>query len=443
MKLRDMYFWLASLAALMLLSACNIGGDDDDDTKYGHVRLINAINTSTAPSVQLSANTSSDDDPDYTISSVAAGSASSYSQFETHTYSVVVAATDGSLSASATTSLTVSDDGEDDEDYRYSVVAYQRGGVIKLVSIQEDNDAPNSGFAKLTAINAGSDAGSLDVYVVPEGTTSLSGRSPIFAALSTSSTSTTQSTSTGTYDIVITAKDKPSDTRLTLASVALADKAIYTVVLTPTPGGALLDGIIVQHNSGVSLNPNTYARLRVAAAYGTNTAVQASASNGNTSVTSPNVGAYKLIPAEDAVTVTVGGTTAATLPANTFARGYDYTVLAYNTTSDPEITYFEDNNQLPSSGAKIRLINASVSGGGISLKVNNTLLFSEVAYGIDSDYSGISSGSTTLRLESAVSGFEVDSEDYNTPQTISSGSVYSLFALGSTTDTIMKLMSDR
>lgn len=428
---------LRSIALLFVVigwcAACGGGGDDDDDN-YGHVRLINATDVS---NLVLNAEGNDDDDDTYSSKAGAPGEASGYADYKTQSYSIVVSAEDGSLTGSSTATLSVS------EDDHYSVVAYQRGGVIKLVTLTDEKDGPSSGYAKLTVINAGTDAGSVDVYLVPPGS-ALDDRSPVFSSLSTASTSLTQSQTAGTYDIVVTGYNKPTDVRLTLSSVTLTSQQIITLVLTPTTGGALLDGVLIQQQGAVELKRNANARVRVVAGLENSTTsypvhVTVGANDLGT-VISPSVGTYSQITAGVTdYSVTVNNVAVSDLPANTFVNGGDYTILIYDSAA-PKVTVLSDKNQIPSSGARIRLVNAAV-GTGVSLSVNYVPLFSQVAYGSASDYSGISSGTTTLSLSSpAWSGYKDKSG-----VSIASGGVYSYFILGTGTDesTTLSLILNR
>jgi hypothetical protein len=141
-----------------------------------------------------------------------------------------------------------------------------------------------------------------------------------------------------------------------------------------------------------------------------------------------------------AYTVIVNGATIGILPSTTFASGGDYTVLVYGASSSaPQVAILTDNNQLPTSGAKIRLVNAAVASGGLALSDNYVPLFSELSYGTASDYSGVTAGSSLLQLTSPVSTFT----SYSTTINILSNGVYSLFVLGSTDTAIEVLSKDK
>ncbi len=427
---RTLLSWLFIALAATSLSAC--GGSDSSTSTPAHLRLVNATGVD---ALKLTADTT-------TINSgISNGTASSYASIDADTYSVFVSATDGSLATSATASYALTAD-----DY-YTVVAYARGGQIKLLAITDDVDTPATNFASLTIANAGSDAGALDVYIVTPGS-SISDLTPTFSNVSAAGTSLTNSVSAGTYDIIVTAYNKPADVRLTMSSVTLSSLQIATLALTSTTGGALVNGVLVEQKGAVTLYQSNKARVRVAAAFsasGSSNAVVATTVAGSAlaSVTAPSIGAYNLVPAnasEYTISVAGNAVSALALPDAIFASGGDYTILVYGTdTSDAAVSVFTDNNQLPSSGAKIRLINGAVSTGGLSLSASYVPLFSEITYGESSGYLGITTGSTLLKLTSPVSAFT----SYSTTVSITSGSVYSLFVLGSTSDALEILSKDK
>jgi hypothetical protein len=372
-------------------------------------------------------------------SNVAAGTASGYASLTAGTYSVIVSAANNALSTSATSSIGLT------ADVYNTVVAYARGGQIKLLSITDNKSAPATGFASVTIANADSDAGALDVYVVAPGT-SITNLTPTFTNVTPTGVSLANSITAGTYDIVITAYNKPADIRLTMSSVTLTSLEIATLALTSTSGGSLVNGALVQQQGSVQPQAANKARVRVVGALPPTASTNASiattvGSVALTSITSPSVGTYGLVAANSTIdSVSVSGVAVDNLPTTLFASGGDYTVLIYGTAAAPQAAILTDNNQLPTSGAKIRLVNGAVSTGGISLTDNYVPLFSELAYGGASDYSGVTAGSSTLQVTSAVSGFTT----YNSGLiSILSNSVYSLFVLGSTSNAQAILIKDK
>lgn len=428
---RALYSWLFIVFVALLCSAC---GSDDQDSSTSTTTYLRLVNATKVNDLQLTVDSST------TSSDVDVGAAGSYASLTSGTYSVIVSDANGVLSTSSTSSLAFT------ADVYYTVVAYTRGGQIKLLSISDNKTTPATGFASVTVANAGSDAGALDVYLLAPGGSITTDLSPTFSNVTAAGTSLTNSVTAGTYDIVVTGYNKPSDVRLTMSSVTLSSTQILTLALTPTSGGALVDGALIEQKGSASLRPANKARVRVVAAFpaiGSSNSTIATTVGGTTlsAVTAPSIGTYTLVPADStSYAISVDGTPATSLPATTFTSGGDYTLLVHGTdAASPSISVLIDNNQLPSSGAKIRLINGAVATGGISLNANYVPLFSELAYGSASDYSGTTAGSTLLQLTSPVLAFT----SYSATVTIQSGGVYSLFVLGSTSNAIEILSKDK
>lgn len=424
--------WMFAVVVLMSCAAC--GGHKSSTASPAGLRLVNVTQ---AGNLSLRATDSSSNSSTTSTVGVAAGS--SYLSLTAGTYSVVVSSADGTLTASATTSVSLS------AGVNYTVVAYQRGGVIKLQTITDSQTAAASGFAAVTAVNAATDAGTVDIYVVPPGS-ALTNLSPVFSSINAGGSSLSQSISAGTYDIVVTAYNKPTDIRLTIPSVSLTTSEIVSLVLTGTTGGTLVDGALIQQGGTVQLQRANTARVRVVAAFPANGSSNSSIATyvGGSAlgtITSPSIGTYVLVAAgTTSYTVSVDGVAVSSLPATTFASGGDYTILVYGTAStSPSVAVLADNNQLPSSGAKIRLVNAAVSTGGLSLSDNYLPLFAEITYGTASDYSGVSSGTSFLQLTSPVAAFT----SYTPTVSLLSGGVYSLFVLGTTSAASEVLSKDK
>lgn len=434
MTTRPAFRFFVLLLVSCLLQACSSGDDDSDSsTTSPTVRLVNLTS---AGDLTLTAGSASHG------SSAAAGEANAYTSLSADTYSIFASSASGLLSTSATASVSFADD------TAYSVVAYERGGQVKTLVLTETDTDPSTGFALVTVNNADADAGNLDVYVVAPAA-NIADLAPTFS-VAVSAGSLSNSVIAGTYDIVVTASGKPADVRLRLSSVQLVGSQVINLVLTPTAGGALVDGALVRQQDTVSFMRNPNARVRIAAGLpagsGNNPVIVANV--GGTSlgqVTAPSVGSsYGLVPAgTSSYEVRIDGTPLTSLPPHTFASGADYTLLAYGTSvAAADVNVLTDNNRLPAnSGARIRLVNAGVSTAGLSMAANNIALVSEVVFGDTSTYSAISAGSNQLVVTSPAVSFTT----YTSTQAISTSSVYTLFVLNYTDSATTKyvLTKDR
>jgi hypothetical protein len=223
-----------------------------------------------------------------------------------------------------------------------------------------------------------------------------------------------------------------------VSGVVLSSTGVDTIILTPTTGGVLVNGIQVVQGGTVTKLLNTKARVRAVAAVADKATVTLSA--GGTSVISsapsPTVGAYTLV---DAGSLTIAGTVnGAALGSSTLdlAAGSDVTLLVNGEVSAPTVTTITDDNRLPTSSSKlkIRLVNATtgMSSYPLTLTVDYTALASSVAQATASSYSSSQSASTTATLE-VTSSLSSTALYSLTDLTLSAQSVYSVFLFGDST----------
>lgn len=443
MNRRSIFSWVFVLVAVFMLSGCDdiTGGDDNDDTatSTSSLRLANATRVNGLQLVATSSSSSSSSSTTtVSTTNVDSGTASSYVSLTSGTWSAIVSDPSGVLSASNTTSLSLS------TDVKYTVVAYGRSGQIRLLALADSQSAASSGYASLTIANPGADNGALDVYLLAPGSSFTTDLTPTFSNVTTGGTSLANAVTAGSYDIVVTGYNKPSDLRARMSSVELSSTNVFTLILTGAAGGTLVDGALVAQGGAVVLFPAFNARVRVVAAFpaiGNSNSTVAVTVNGTAlnSVTAPAVGTYAQVPANsNNYTVSVNGVAVSSLPAATFSNGGDYTLMVYGADpANPAVAVFTDNNQVPSSGAKIRLINGAAAS--LSLSANYVPLFSDLSYGSASEYSGVTAGSNLLRLTSPVTAFTT----YSNTISLLSGGVYTLFVIGSTSDAIEVLVKDK
>jgi hypothetical protein len=244
----------------------------------------------------------------------------------------------------------------------------------------------------------------------------------------------------GTYHIWVTGVGNKADLRLDLPSVVISNQQVQTLILTATTGGVLVDGWLVTQQAAVIAQTNASARVRVAANIAANGSIAVTA-NGvpldSSTLVSPAVDSYALVPAGALSTsVVVGGATSTpNLPAA--AAGADYTLLVTGTAAVPQFFLLSDDNRLPIGGrAKLRLING-VNGlpGNISLTADANLVAQNVALGTASAAATIATTGNVSQLQVYKPGtaplFPVDGN--GVPLTLLSQGVYSVFMLNDAT----------
>lgn len=421
-------WWAAAACILPLLHAC--GGGDDSGGGAGAVRLVNT--TSDYASLDLYSS-------DTAISTgVVSDAGGDYVSVGSGTYTLALKRT-GSSTTSSSSSRSVG------SGISYTLVAYSTGEALKSAFLEESEAAPSSGSAKVRVFNTSIEAGVVDVYVTAPDAL-LTASSPTSQALGTERISGFTQFGAGTYRIRVTGNGNKTDMRLDIPSIVLADQQIATVVLTSTPGGVLVHGVVINQKSTVSAQRNTAARVRLAASAAAGGTVGATV-NGTVLAAgfqSPTVGNYTLVPAGAAtLAVTINGTAVAA-PATTFAAGSDNTLLVTGTAGAPVVTALSDDNRpaLSSTAAKIRLVHGV---SGLASPITLTADFNAVAVdvtpnGASTPVSITSNASAELEVTSpGVTGSLYQKTDFN----MQAGKVYTVFMIGDTTTPVGVPRQDR
>jgi hypothetical protein len=430
---------MALVVSVFALGGAGCGSDDRDNgansSTQTRVRLANATSAAT-----LTMNAVGVTDANITFASTptAPGAASAYATTTAQTYTIGISGV-GLTPSTQSTGLSA--------EVSYTLLAYARNGAANTFLLTDNVAAQSSGFASLNIANVGPDAGTLDVYLVAP-STSPNGVTPSFNGVAARNFSGAKSLTAGTYDLIVTAGGKPADVRLSLPAVSLASTDIVTLALMPTPGGGLVNGALIKQGGTMEILPTPKSRVRVVGAFppdtdGNATIAVAVGASSIPNVTAPSVGAYRLVDGGvSAYTVSVNGVAAPSLPAASFANGGDYTILVSGSPAAPQVAVLSDNNQPSSSGyANIRLVNAAVTNGGITLSHNYLPINSDVKYGQASDYAPTSPLSDSLlQITSPVAAFPTYSA---TNASVLAGGVYTIFALGSTSAPVIVFSKDR
>lgn len=413
------------LLALTLLHAC--GGSLGEEAR---VRLVNA--TSNYASLDLVV------DDETLISATAAGSSSGYAKVDEGDLSFELRSS-GSSSTVASTSASIA------ADEHRTLLAYVTDGSLQVVSIAEDEDAPDSGKARLKVLNAASgEVASVDVYLVDKACSALDDTDvPAFADVTgVDDSSFSQITAAGggtSYHLCVTTSDDPADLRLSLPSFTLASQQVVTLALTRSRGGALLNAVRIDQQGTVTAIDNPSARVRLVADAASAATVGATA-NGVTlssGTASPSVGAYRLVDAGTlSPTVSIGGT-AVSSGSFTAPAGADLTLLVAGTAAEPTLRLLEDAN-LPSTSSskpvKIRLVNGlNGASGSLLMTVDGDVVADGIAFGSASGATNVAESSATAILEVSLGGSVLKSQ---ADVTLSSGRVYTYFVLGDAGGTV-------
>jgi Domain of unknown function (DUF4397) len=407
-------------AAVVSLSGC--GGSSGT----ANIRLLN-VSTGYS-SLDLYASNNGDTSPTYTsqLQGVAYETLSNYAAIASGTYSLEFR-NSGSSSALATDGSENLTDGSHN-----TYVGYGSSGNFATVKISEDQSSANSGYAKVTVINA-SEAGNVDVYLT-DSTTDLVNASPVASNIATGGTSTITVTS-GNYRLRVIGTADTTDLRADVAQVTFNSTTVNSLLLTSTTGGMLVNVSLLPQQGSLSTYNNTQARVRGAVGIANGTTVNATVSGTNI-LTNATVGViggtYTLVDSGSLpVTLNVDGAPV-TIPNQTLAAGADYTFLVWSNASGTQTSLIADINTLPASLAaksRVRLLNGmSGLADPLTLLVNFETGATGVTLGTASAQAQFTSGTDN----------EVDVIDTNTSATLltkttltlDAGGVYTMFMAG-------------
>ncbi len=428
----EIRMWLtrAAVCAAFALTAC--GGGGGGSSGNASVRLVNA--TLTHPSITLLANGAA------AVGATPIDSVSAYVGVASGSPTLQVNdATSGSALATLSPSV--------GKDAHYVVIAYESGGALRTTVIAEDTAVPAAGTASLRVFDAATDAGAIDVYVTDPATNIATLTSPSFTFTSSTAlqASSFLSIAPGTYRVRVTGGGNPSDLRLDIPSVVLTSQEVGAVIVTPTPGGTLVNGAVLAQQGGYTAGRNTNARVRLAAAVSSGATVTASAGSApiGTGVVAPSVGGYVLVPARSALNISVNGASVGA-PAAALTAGSDSTLLVYGAAASPTASLLGDDNHLPSiaSNLKLRLVNGLTGAAQpLTLDAAFAVIASNVAPGTASPYAVVAA-STALRVD--VFSPSSLTPIYSEPSlSVPGNAVYTLFMLGDAAMPIPLLRRDR
>jgi len=419
---------LAMLAAAAVLPGCG-GGSDDGGGAPGRVRLVNATTDYAALDFYANDVLQTKDTASFAVGA--------YSEIGSGTVAMTLKRS-GSTAAAASVSRTVASDGY------HTLVAYSTETSLRAMYMNDGEAAPAAGQAKLRVMNGAVEAGALDVYVFPADA-ALADQNPGFG-IAIDTLSAYKEFAKGAWRVVATGAGNKADVRLDLPSLALADQQVATLVLTATPGGVLVHGLVLNQRADVIALKNPSARMRVVAGTTAGGAVSVKA-NGITlssGIASPAIVPYAMVPA-GAVTgeLRVNGGAALALPAFTALPGADVTLLVLGTPAAPTAFVLQDNNKpAAATSAKLRLVHG-VNGlaGNVTLTADYGLVASDIPFGQASVGASLVVGNP-IRLE--VTSPAAASRLYlNGEANLQATKVYTVFMLGDAAAPVGTLVRDR
>jgi hypothetical protein len=427
-----------SLIVLWVLALQACGGGDAKSGADPKIRLLNLSSGYTALDMMTNLDADTDDDDETQATGVALETVSDYATLDPDDYTVKVRRTgSGSVLRSFAGEELV-------EDTINTYVAYGEVGGFGALRIDDTLDAADAGEAKLSVANVSS-AGALDVYLT-DASTDLDDTTPVLSSVGAGLSPL--STDSGTYRLRVTAAGDSTDVRLDVASFALTDRGVGSLILTSTQGGMLANAVYLPQGGQPAKITNTKARLRgaVGLANGANASIQVGGQSVLTAATAGVISSrYTLLDAGNLpVTLTVNGTAVPVTNVN-LSAGADYTLLVWSNANGAQTSLIVDDNRLPSGGtaaAKLRLLNGmSTLAAPLTLSVDFSPVIEGTLLGQVSDEIELSSGtdrqfdlSNTSTAQSVLTRSSIS---------LQGNSVYTLFMTDSGITPIGVLRRDR
>jgi Domain of unknown function (DUF4397) len=419
-----------------LLSGCGSSGGT------ANVRMLNM--STGYSSLDLYASNNNNSNPSYVaqVSAVTYPNASNYTSIGSGTYSLEFRLT-GVTSALATDSSESLTDGS-----HTAYVGYGSVNNFATLKITEDQSSANTGYAKVTVYNV-SEAGGVDIYLTAPGVP-LQDASPTASNVAEGGNATVTETS-GTYELRVVGTGNTSDLRADVPDLTFNSTGVYSVLLSSTPGGVLVNVGVLPQQGALSVYNTSQARIR--GAVGIPNSVNATV-DGTSILTNATLGViggtYTLVNAGAVpVTLNVDGTAVA-VPNQTLAAGGDYTLLVWSNASGTQTTLISDSNTQPANllkYARVRVLNGmSGLGDPLTLLVNFQTDATGVAVGTAS-----STDIAAAEFTGALTTNEVDVLDTNTTATLytkqnitlADGAVYTMFMAGTASSPVGTLRQDR
>ncbi|HTQ36671.1 MAG TPA: DUF4397 domain-containing protein [Steroidobacteraceae bacterium] len=356
-------------------------------TFYGNaasanMRVLN-VSSGYAP-LDLYTTSSTTDAPDVQqFAGVALNTASDYAPVSADTYALKFRKT-GVTGNLLVTGSTVA------ESSHVTYVAYGGINQFAMLPITEDTDPADAGFSQVQIVNAtASDA--LDIYLSGAGD-SLDNLTPTVSAAAAGAITGPLIYTSGTYRLRVTLAGDKTDLRLDVPAITLASTDIVSIVVSESPGGVLVNAVVIPQQGTPAFYINNNVRIR--GAVGLSTGSAASLTVGGTAIVTSKparsyiADTYTILPSgNDLVNVSVDGATVASA-TRTLAPGMDYTMLIWDTAGVPQITLLPDDNRLDIKGeVKLRLINGmSGLGAPLNLSIDFAPVAEYVVVGAASDY---------------------------------------------------------
>ena len=411
------------VTALLSLAGCS---SDNDDRDFARIRLLNV--SAAYDSLDLSASKTGEDNDVIKFQGVGYEGLSDYSEVDSTAYDIKV------KRSGVTGTLSSFIDEKQADNTHLTYVAYGVLGNFGMMKLSDDQSAAESGKTKLKVMNT-TGAGTLDVYLTDESVT-LDDATPQVGSVGVRSSSATVNVDSGTYRLRVVLNGDTTDVRLDIPNLTLQSKQVVALILTDTPGGVLVHGLLLPQAGQLDKHHNTKARIRGAVGIANGSSVSAGIA-GTTVLTGAGVGVisnkYLQVQAGAApVTLKVDGVT---IPRDTetLTAGADYTLLVWSNAAGAQMSLVSDDNHIATSTrARLRFLNGlSASGQPTTMAVNLSPIFEGLPVGQASDYEEFDPG-FEYQIDVSDTGTNTNLLT-KTELTLEGSGVYTLFVSGNST----------
>lgn len=371
------------LAIATALSGCDSGGGSNN----AYVRVLNVSPGYESLDMYAKNEDDANASKDLELEGIAYDTVSDYAELKAGSYKLEFRRS-GVSGALQTVDASLTDDSHT------TYVAFGSTGNFALVSIGDDQEQPDEGDTYVQVFSAAEAVGTLDVYFTEPSVDDLNNVSADFSSVGSGS----KTIDSGTYRLRVTGSGDPSDLRLDIPEITLVSREVISIIFTSTPGGALVNAMVLEQQGGLTAYKNTKARVRAAVGISNGTTLTARAggvrliSNGTRGAISNT---YQQVDAGTvSISLEVDGNPVSA-QSRTLVAGGDYTLLAWDNADGTQTTLIVDDNRLPrnSSRAKVRLINGmSGLGDPINLLFDYSPIIEGVPLGQSSDFEEVMSG---------------------------------------------------
>jgi hypothetical protein len=415
----------AALIASALIALGVLGGcKGSHNQNSAQVRMLNAV----VDAEPLNMNV----DDSAKATGVALGSASGYTEVSSGTRDVkIISSTSQAVLLEKSMGLP---DGTND-----TVLVYGKRAAMQASVLTDDATVISSGHLRVRVVNLAGDTGvgagdlsSLPAVIAGAGAGTVTpsaeispGSAPIRITLS------------GTQDVIFTSDPQ----NFTAASYV-------TIVVVPSPGGKLVNAIVLTQAGGTTFLQNPISRVKA-----TNAIVDAAAGYNFRADGAPILLNVPFAASSTYINIASGNHTLQLEPSNvpgTIAASltksldgaHDYSLVALGTSAAPQLIAITDDNTSPPAGlAKVRFIDAMSGLSAVDVQVNFAGELSGLAFGAASSYYNVTPSLTYTITFASQGGLSVLATA--TPIEIDNGGVYTAYLLGTSSAPQIRVVRDR